>query len=78
MLREMLCFISIKKMENDFDKISDFENLYRAHLKVRRGKRNKNEVIRFENNLGENLWHLKRILEDGSYRVKGYRKFMMF
>lgn len=38
-----------------YEKVYDFQNLYKAHLRSRRGKRGKTEVIRFELKLAENL-----------------------
>ena len=40
---------------NLFSQIYDFENLYNAYLKARRGKRDRREVLKFELNLEENL-----------------------
>lgn len=39
---------------NLFSQIYDFENLYNAYLKARRGKRDRREVLKFELNLEEN------------------------
>ena len=61
----------------DFEKVCDFERLYAAHKKARLGKRHKPDVIAFEMDLAANLWKLKRRLEDGSYAVGGYHRFMI-
>ena len=61
----------------DFDKIFDFQNLYKAHTVARLGKRNTREVIDFEMNLAENLTILSDTLKDGSYKISGYYSFMV-
>lgn len=47
----------------DYEKIYDFQNLYKAHKVARRSKRNTQEVIEFEINLGENLTNLSDALK---------------
>lgn len=61
-----------------YDEIFTFENLYQAHLKARKCKRNKKDVNLFELNLSENLWSLYDALHDRSYEVSGYNKFVIF
>ena len=48
---------------NLFSQIYDFENLYNAYLKARRGKRDRREVLKFELNLEENLIQLQNEME---------------
>lgn len=62
----------------DFEKIWNFENLYRAHCKARRNKRTTREVIAFEMNLSENLTRLSDMIRDGSYRVSEYYTFQVY
>ena len=62
----------------NFNELFSFENLYNAHLKARRSKRNKKDVIEFELNLSGNLWDLYDTLKNGSYRVGGYHKFTIY
>lgn len=62
----------------DYEKICDFQNLYKAHTVARRNKRNKRETIEFEMNLGENLTALSNDLKNGSYRIQGYYKFSVY
>ena len=50
----------------DYEKIYDFENLYKAHTVARRSKRNTREVIEFEMNLGKNLTTLSDALKNGT------------
>lgn len=58
-----------------YDEIFTFENLYNAHIKARKGKRRKRDVIQFENNLSFNLWNLFYRLRDRTYRISGYHRF---
>lgn len=62
----------------DYEKICDFQNLYNAHKKARLGKRHKKDVILFEANLAENLWNIKNSLENHTYKVGGYKKFLIY
>ena len=62
----------------DFERIIDFETLYRAHRKARLSKRHKKEVIEFEANLSKNLWEMHYDLKYGKYKVGAYRKFMIY
>ncbi len=62
--------------KNLFPKIHDFENLYLAHRKARRGgKRKRPMVAEFEHNLGENLLRLQEELVSETYRPRPYRTF---
>lgn len=59
----------------DFEKLWDFQNLYRAHRVARLGKRDTKECIEFELDLGKNLTELSETLRDGTYRIGGYYSF---
>lgn len=63
---------------NLFSQIYDFENLYNAYLKARRGKRDRREVLKFELNLEENLIQLQNELIWGMYKTGEYRVFKVF
>ncbi|MCL2054430.1 MAG: RNA-directed DNA polymerase [Oscillospiraceae bacterium] len=63
---------------SDYEKMHSFENLYKAHLVARRGKRNKAEVIRFEMNLSENLCKLQETLKNKTYKPQKYKHFMIY
>ncbi|MCQ2372716.1 MAG: reverse transcriptase/maturase family protein [Phascolarctobacterium sp.] len=63
---------------SDYDKICDFQNLYRAHLKSRRSKQNNSEVINFEMNLAYNLAALSQELQEGLYISGEYYKFTVY
>ena len=61
----------------DYEKIYDFQNLYKAHTVARRSKRNNREVIEFEMNLAENLTMISDRLKNGTYEISGYYSFMV-
>lgn len=62
----------------NYDEIFTFDNLYQAHLKARKSKRNKRDVIDFELSLSENLWGLYDSLKERSYVIDGYHKFNIY
>ena len=62
----------------NYDEIHSFQNLYKAHLAARKGKRDKTDVIRFEMNLAENLYELQQALLDKTYHPKGYKHFYVY
>jgi RNA-directed DNA polymerase len=63
---------------NDYEKVSNFESLYRANKSARRGKQTQAEVIVFEMNLGYHLWKLKTDLDSKRYKTKPYYTFMIY
>ena len=60
---------------SEYDKLCDFQNLYRAYRKTRRGKGEKAEAISFELKLGENLARISRSLSERTYRPADYYSF---
>lgn len=62
----------------DYEKIYDFQNLYKAHTVARRSKRNTREVIEFEMNLGENLTKLSNDIKNGDYEMRDYYSFAIY
>lgn len=61
-----------------YDKIWDFQNLYKAHLKAKKNKQAKQEVVQYEMNLGYNLTKLSLELRNKTYKIKGYYSFKIF
>ena len=61
----------------DFEKVCNFGNLLEGHLKARRGKRTKREVIEFEMDLAKNLAELSDALCSGTYRLSAYCCFLV-
>ena len=62
----------------EYEKIYNFENLYKAHKAARRGKRDQREVIDFELNLGSNLAELSDSLKNKTYEMSDYYSFYVF
>lgn len=61
-----------------YAEMTDFESLYQAHLKARRGKRDRNEVVEFEMNLGFELQRLRGQLISGRYQPQPYKHFRIY
>ena len=68
----------MKTIKNLYPKIYDFENLYKAWESARKGKRFRDEVLAFSNNLEENLIDIQNHLIYGTYRVGKYRPFYVY
>ncbi len=66
------------KHSKQFLQAISFESLFKAHMRARKSKRFKKEVIEFELNLSKNLWALHYDLLYGRYKVGGYHKFMIY
>lgn len=64
-----------KTSKNIFEKVADFETLHAAYLRARRGKRQRREIARFEQDLEGNLIQLQNELIWGTYRTGKYRYF---
>jgi len=54
------------------------ENLYKAYLEARKGKRNKVGTYLFEKNIGENIDNLFEELQCFSYKPREYRTFTVY
>lgn len=61
-----------------YNEIFTFENLYKAHLRARRGKRHKRDVILFETNTGQSIAKLQKELDKRAYKVNGYNHFVIY
>ncbi len=62
-------------LHNLKDHICDFENLMGAYRDAARNKRYRNEVLKFNVNLGENILNIQRDLQNMTYTVGKYREF---
>jgi retron-type reverse transcriptase len=60
------------------DAICSFDNLYTAYIKARKCKRYKSDVLKFSNNLEEELFALQKDLSTGGYKTGSYKKFTIF
>ncbi len=65
------------KYRNLYEQIYDFENLWLASRKARRGKRLKNQTSEFEYNLEANLFGIQEALMCENYKFSGYREFII-
>lgn len=68
----------MKRHNNLYPEITDFDNLLKASRKARKGKRFKEQTAMFELNLEKELLLLQRELEDRSYRHGTYRDFYVY
>ena len=62
---------------SEYEKIYNFQNLYKAHKAARLGKRSTREVIDFEMELAKNLSQISDALKNHSYEMAGYYSFMV-
>lgn len=60
-----------------FERVVDFDNLYRAFLSASAGKRDRPEVIAFEFDLERHLWEIRRELQGEAYQWGAYRRFVI-
>ncbi len=67
-----------KTIKNLFYKNLTFDKLLSAHKRARRHKAYKNEVIKFEFNLENNLINLMNNLKNKTYRMGNYFTFKVF
>ena len=67
----------MKEQLDDFSIMTDFDNLYAAHLVCRRGKRWKDSVAIYDVRGFECTWYLQRLVENGSYRLSPYNCFQI-
>ncbi|MBQ7885058.1 MAG: RNA-directed DNA polymerase [Clostridia bacterium] len=58
--------------------IATYEKLYEAHLRARKCKRYKNEVVKFEIDMFYHINNLSVALQNGTYRIKSYKRFMIY
>ena len=58
-----------------YDQLWSFENLYKAFVRARKGKRGQEEIAMFERNLEPELFQIQASLIDNSYRPGGYFSF---
>ncbi len=65
----------MKVIDNIFDTICDFDELYDAHMNARKGKRFRPDVLEFTDRLEENLIEIQNELMYETYKVGKYRKF---
>lgn len=62
----------------DFEKVTDFNNLYNAYRKAKSGKGYKNSSARFEIQALDGIHRLKQQLESKEYSVSRYNQFYVY
>lgn len=62
-------------LDDVYDRICDYEELYQSHLEARKGKRYRDDVLVFTDRLEENLIELQNELIWQTYKVGKYRQF---
>lgn len=67
-----------KKIKNCFDKNLTFKKLMEVHLRARKHKTYKNEVIKFEINLENNITNLLHNIQNNTYKVGKYFQFKIY
>ncbi len=68
----------MKTYKNLYSQICDFDNIHLAYLKARRAKRYKHEVLKFSQNLEENLINIQNHLIWKSYKPSPYKYFTVY
>lgn len=68
----------MKKHKNLLEKTAEFENLYNAYLKARRGKNEIKEVASFTYALENELFNLQDELVNGTYKTGKYHNFVLY
>jgi hypothetical protein len=68
----------MKRQGNLFQEITNFNNLYRAYLKARKGKRNRASTVLFDLELESNLFELRNELINKTYKVSKYNTFKIY
>ena len=67
-----------KKIKNLFFEKLTFEKMYEAHLRAKKHKVYKSEIIKYEFNLENNLTNLIRNLSNGTYKLGKYFCFKVY
>jgi RNA-directed DNA polymerase len=65
-------------LKEQFYKVVEFKNLYKANKSAKKGKRNKKEVVEFELNLNSNLISLKESIINKTYKIENYKIFKIY
>jgi retron-type reverse transcriptase len=68
----------MRRYSNLFEKIADLDNLYKAYFSARKGKTWQDTVIRFEDDLDENIFSIRDSLIDKSFTTSKYTEKRIF
>lgn len=63
----------MKRVGNLFEKIWNKKNIYEAHITARKKKRGRNQVMRFDDNLCEEVNKLSDMIKNKTYKVSEYK-----
>lgn len=66
------------KIKKAFNNALTFEKLYQAHIRAKQHKANRNELIRFEFNLENNLINLLKNIQNNTYHLGKYTTFIIY
>ena len=61
-----------------YERLTNFKDIYEAYKRARKGKRKKNEVVKYEANLSAYLWNLQQRLEHECFHIGGYHSFTVY
>ena len=64
--------------EYDFDKITDFENIYKAYKKAKKGKGFNKSRLKFEVSALDGVLQIKELLATKQFNVSPYNKFTIY
>ncbi len=68
----------IEDKQTDFEKITDFKNLYAAYKKSKCGKGFSKSSIKFQVSALDGIHQIKRRLETKTYQVSPYHQFTIY
>jgi hypothetical protein len=68
----------MKRAKNLWQKIISFENLYLASRKAQKGKRFRENILEFNDQIENNLLQLQQELQTKSYQPGGYHTFRIY
>ena len=63
----------MKKFNVTYEQVASYSNIYAAYLDARKGKSERNEIMRFSLELDTHLNDLYNDLQEERYKVSGYR-----
>lgn len=70
--------VKIKRVNNLYEQIYSFENLYEAYLTARLGKKMRVEALEFTARLEENMIEIQNELMHQTYGIGKYREFFVY
>jgi RNA-directed DNA polymerase len=68
----------MKRHGNLFEKITDVDNIYLAYKKARKGKSWQNTIIRFDDDLDENIFNIRDSLIEKTFTTSPYIEKMIY